>query len=62
MFKLLIYLLLIYLIWKLLQPTLKRLLNANTDVKGKRAQKKMDINATDIEDAEFRDIDENKSS
>lgn len=61
MFRLLFYLVIFYLIWKLIEPLLRNLFNAHPDVKGTGRQKRVDVNHDDIEDAEFKEIDDNKS-
>ena len=60
--RFLLFVLLIYLIWKLIRPYIQRLINAHTEVKGKSKPPKMNIKKTDIEDAEFKEIDDSKSS
>lgn len=61
MFRLLFYLLILYLIWKLIEPYLKNLFKANPEIKGNHNQKKINIDTDDIEDASFKEIDDKKS-
>lgn len=61
MFRLMIYLLIIYIIWKLVEPHLQNLFSPNPEVKGSKKQKKIDIDPDKIEDASFKEIDDKKS-
>ncbi|MGC9364483.1 MAG: hypothetical protein ACP5FZ_07945 [Fidelibacterota bacterium] len=61
MFRLILYLIILYIIWKLLEPYVKNLFGSKSEIKGRYDQKKMDINPDDIEDADFKDIDDSKS-
>ena len=61
MFRLILYLIILYTIWKLIEPYLKNIFNVNPEVKGDKDQKKIKINPDEIEDADFKDIDESKS-
>ncbi len=61
MFRMLFYLLIFYLIWKIIEPYLKNLFNANPEVKGNSNQKNINIDPDEIEDASFKEIDDNKS-
>ena len=61
MFRMLFYLLIFYLIWKLIEPYLKNLFTTNPEIKGNSDQKNIKINPEDIEDASFKEIDDSKS-
>ncbi|HDP67695.1 MAG TPA: hypothetical protein ENN20_04235 [Candidatus Marinimicrobia bacterium] len=61
MFRLILYLLILYIIWKLVEPYFKKVFDSKSEVRGNQDQKMMDINPDDIEDADFKEIDDSKS-
>lgn len=61
MFRLILYLLIVYIIWKLVEPYFKKVFDSKSEVRGNQDQKMMDINPDDIEDADFKEIDDSKS-
>jgi hypothetical protein len=61
MLRLILYLIILYIVWKLLEPYVKKLFGSKSEIKGRHDQKKMDINPDDIEDADFKEIDDSKS-
>ncbi|RKY61698.1 MAG: hypothetical protein DRP96_02495 [Candidatus Neomarinimicrobiota bacterium] len=60
-FRLLFYFLVIYFIWKLIEPYIKNVSNVKDKVKGNQKQKRVNIDPNDIEDADFKEIDDDKS-
>lgn len=51
----------LYIIWKLVEPYFKKVFDSKSEVRGNQDQKMMDINPDDIEDADFKEIDDSKS-
>ena len=51
-----------YIIWKIIKPYLKKIPTGKSDVKGKRIQKNLHIDPDKIEDAQFKDIDDQDKS
>jgi rRNA processing protein Gar1 len=51
-----------YIIWKIIKPYLKISPTDKFDVKGKRTQKNLHIDPDKIEDAKFKDIEDQDKS
>ena len=62
MSRFLLILFVAYIIWKIVKPYLKISSTDKFDVKGKRTQKNLHIDPDKIEDAKFKDIDDQDES
>jgi len=60
-FRLLLIIIVIYLFWKILEPYIIKIITPKSEIKGTAKSKEININPDNIEDAQFKEIDESKS-
>jgi len=59
--RLLLIIIVVYLLWKILEPHIIRIFTPKSEIKGTGKSKEININPDNIEDAQFKEIDESKS-
>lgn len=61
MLRFLLIILVIYLVWKILEPYISKIFIPKSEIKGSGKSQEININPDNIEDAQFKEIDESKS-
>jgi len=59
--RLLLVIIVIYLLWKILEPHIIKIFTPKSEIKGTGKSKEININPDNIEDAQFKEINESKS-
>jgi hypothetical protein len=56
--RLFLFILVIYLVWKILEPQINKIFTPKSEIKGTGKSKEININPDNIEDAQFKEIND----